>query len=315
MNERNDSRSGPVLLTGGSGFVGSRVARRLVAAGRRVRAIVRAKGAAPELADPAVSGSIEEIEGDFMRPEVAGPAAAGASAVVHCAATGGPDMETARRVNVEGTRAMVEAAERAGVRQYVQISTMSVYVRGPEGTLDEDAPLKQEGDPYGFTKAEADRVVLAAMERGLPAVILRPGAILGAHRTSTWAVAMPARIRDGQVKLRGDGREIIPWVHVDDLAEAVLLALDDDRAVGRVYNMTDGGMTWRRYTDDVRSWFGTAPLVETPVAEFGGYWMGDFDASRIRRELGYRPRHGYDEGMAEAAAHWARERASRQPSR
>jgi nucleoside-diphosphate-sugar epimerase len=224
-------------------------------------------------------------------------------------------MEAARRVNVDGTRAMVEAAERAGVGRYVQISTISVYARGPEGTLDEDAPLKQEGDPYGFTKAEADRVVLAAMERGLPAVILRPGAVLGAHRTSTWAVTMPARIRDGLVKLRGDGREIIPWVHVDDLAEAVLLALDDDRAVGRIYNVTDGEMTWRRYTDAVRGWFGAAPLVETPVAEFGGYWMGRSDGSRIRRELGYRPRRGYEEGMAEGAAHWTRERASREPSR
>jgi len=295
--------------------VGSRVARRLVRAGRRVRAIVRAKGAAPELADPALAGRIEEIEGDFTRPEIAEPAAAGASAVVHCAATGGPDMETARRVNVDGTRAMVAAAERARVRRYVQISTISVYARGKEGTLDEDAPLKEEGDPYGFTKAEADRVVLAAMERGLPAVILRPAAILGAHRTSTWAVTMPARIRDRQVKLRGDGREIIPWVHVEDLAEAVLLALDDDRAVGRVYNVADGDMTWRRYTDEVRGWFGTAPLEETPVADFGGYWMGRFDASRIRRELGYRPRGGWKEGMAEAAEHWARERASReQPS-
>lgn len=295
--------------------MGSRVARRLVAAGRRVRAIVRAKGAAPELADPALAGWIEEVEGDFTRPEIAGPAAAGAAAVVHCAATGGPDIEAARRVNAEGTRAMVEAAERAGVRRYVQISTLSVYARGPEGTLDEEAPLKEEGDPYGLTKAEADRVVLAAMERGLPAVILRPGAILGAHRTSTWAVTVPSRIRDRQMKLRGDGREIIPWVHVEDLAEAVLLALDDDRAVGRVYNVTDGDMTWRGYTDQVRGWFGTAPLEEIPVAEFGGYWMGRFDASRIRRELGYRPRHGYDEGMAEAAAHWARERSREQPSR
>jgi nucleoside-diphosphate-sugar epimerase len=218
-------------------------------------------------------------------------------------------------VNVDGTRGMVEAAERAGVRRYVQISTISVYARGPEGTLDEHAPLKQEGDPYGVTKAEADRVVLGAMARGLPAVILRPGAVLGAHRTSTWAVTMPARIRDGQVKLRGDGREIIPWVHVEDLAEAVLLALDDDRAVGHVYNVTDGETTWRKYTDAVRGWFGAAPLAETPVAEFGGYWMGRFDASKIRRELGYRPRHGYEEGMAEGAAHWARERASREPSR
>lgn len=305
MSDRNDSQAGPVLVTGGTGFVGSRVAQALIASGRRVRAIVRAPGA-PELAVP----GIEEVVGDFTRPEIAGPAAEGAAAIVHCAATGGPDLETARRVNVDGTRAMVEAGLAAGVRRYVQISTMSVYARVPRDPLDEEAPLKDDGDPYGVTKADADRVVLAAMERGLPAVIFRPGAILGIHRTSTWAVKMPSMIRDGKVKLRGDGRESIPWVHVDDLVGAVLRALDDARAVGRVYNVADGAMTWRRYTDDVRGWFGTPPLEEIPVAEFDGYWMGRYQADRIRRELDYRPRRTYAEGMEEAAAHWARERAA-----
>lgn len=290
--------------------MGSRLARRLVAAGRSVRAIVRSRDASPELADAALAGHVEIVEGEFMKPGVVSAAAVGASAVLHCAATGGPDLESAQRVNTEGTRVMVEAAERAKIRRYVQISTISVYARGPEALLNEDAPLKEEGDPYGVTKAEADRVVLEAMGRGLPAVILRPGAILGVHRTSTWAVKVPARIRDGQVKLRGDGRETIPWVHVEDLAETALLALDDPRAAGRVYNVTDGAMTWRRYTDEVRRWFGAPALEETPPEEFGGYWMGSFDASRIRGELDYRPRHGYEEGMAEAADYWARERAA-----
>lgn len=244
-----------------------------------------------------------------MSPETARAAAQGVGAVVHCAATAGPDLEAVRRVNTEGTRAIVEAALAAGVSRYVQISTISVYARGPLEVLDEEAPLKTEGDPYGVTKAEADRVVLEAMLRGLPAVILRPGAVLGLHPTSTWAVRMPERIRAGEVKLRGDGREPIPWVHVEDLCDAVLLALEDERAVGRVYNVADGDMTWRQYTDEVRGWVGAPPLVETPVAEFGAYWMGRIDASRIRLELGYRPRRTFEEGMGEAAEHWARERA------
>ncbi len=303
----NDSSEPLVLLTGGNGFVGSRLARRLAVEGRRVRAIVREPGSEPELAN----ARVEEIAGDFARPEVAGPAARGADAVIHCAATVGPDLETARKVNVEGTRAMVEAALAAGVRRYVQISTIAVYARAPKELLDEGAPLKEDGDPYGLTKAEADRVVLDAMKRGLPAVILRPGAILGVHRTSTWAVKMPARIRDGQVKLRGDGRETLPWVHVENLADAVLLALAEPRAVGQAYNVADRDASWREYTDEVRGWFGTPPLEAIPEAEFGGYWMGRFDASRIRSELSYRPRRSYRDGMDEAAAHWARERAAK----
>jgi len=300
---RHDTGTRAVLLTGANGFVGSRVARRLAAAGRPVRALVRRANTAP--ADP----GIEEIEGDFTSLEAAHAAGQGVGAIVHCAATGGPDLEAARRVNTDGTRAMVEAALAAGASRYVQISTISVYARGPSEVLDEEAPLKTEGDPYGVTKAEADRVVLEAMQRGLPAVILRPGAVLGLHPTSTWAVRMPERIRAGEVKLRGDGRESIPWVHVEDLCDAVFLALEDERAVGRVYNVADGDMTWRQYTDEVRGWVGAPSLEETPVEEFGGYWMGRFDASRIRRELGYRPRRTFEEGMGEAAEHWARERA------
>ena len=300
---RHDTGTRAVLLTGANGFIGSRVARRLAAAGRPVRALVRRAGTAP--ADPA----IEEIEGDFTSRETARAAAQGVGAIVHCAATSGPDLDAVRRVNTEGTRAMVEAALAAGVPRYVQISTISVYARGPSEALDEEAPLKTEGDPYGVTKAEADRLVLEAMQRGLPAVILRPGAVLGLHPTSTWAVRMPERIRAGEVKLRGDGREAIPWVHVEDLCDAVFLSLEDERAVGRVYNVADGDMTWRQYTDEARGWVGAPPLEETPVAEFGGYWMGRFDASRIRRELGYLPRRTFEEGMGEAAEHWARERA------
>ncbi|SRR5712671_677371 len=307
MSDAEPNDPGPVLVTGGTGFVGSRLARRLFADGRRVRAIVRAPGSELELA----AARVEEITGDFTRPDVAGPAARGAEAVVHCAATVGPDLETARRVNVEGTRAMVEAALAAGVRRYVQISTISVYARSPADLLDEEAPLKTEGDPYGHTKADADRVVLDAVKRGLPAVILRPGAILGVHRTSSWGVKMPARIRDGQVKLRGDGRELLPWVHVENLADAVLLALSDPRAVGRAFNVADRDASWREYTDEVRGWFGTPPLDAIPEADFGGYWMGRFDASRIRTDLGYRPGKSYRDGMDEAARYWARERTAK----
>jgi UDP-glucose 4-epimerase len=156
-------------------------------------------------------------------------------------------------------------------------------------------------------------VVLEAMLRGLSAVILRPGAILGVHPTSTWGVKAPTRVRDRVMKLRGDGREPMPWVHVENLVDAVLLVLQDDRAVGRVYNVADETHSWREFTDEIRGWFGTAPLDSIPeaeVAEQGGYSVTRFDAARLRGELGYRPRRTYRDGMDEAAEHWAREGAT-----
>jgi nucleoside-diphosphate-sugar epimerase len=310
MTQNEHAALSPIVVTGANGFVGSRIVRRLAETGKQVRAIIRAKALAPELSGPSIDSRIQKIEGDFTLSDVADRAARGAGAVIHCAATVGPDMETARRVNVEGTRTMVEAALAARVRRYVQISTLSVYVRGDRERIDEESPLLEDGQPYGLTKAEADRVVRDAMGRGLPAVILRPGAILGMHPTSSWAVRVPSRIRDGQMKLRGDGRELMPWVHVENLVDAVLLTLENDRAVGRVYNIADREVSWRDHTDQVRGWFGLPPLESIPPEEFGGYEMGHIDASRIRSELGYRPRHSYEEGMSEAAEHWASERTA-----
>ena len=290
------------LVTGATGFVGSRVAMRLAALGCAVRAIVRHSGAAPELR----SAGVAEIEGDFVEPDIARRAADGVHMVVHCAATSGPDLAPVRRVNAEGTRAIADAALAAGCRRYVQISTGSVYRMDGLAVADEEAPLKVEGDPYGVTKAEADRIVLGAAGRGLPAVILRPGAILGVHPTSTWAVKMPARVRDRQIKLSIDGLNVVPYVHVEDLVDAILLALSEGRAVGRVYNVADGQMTWREYTDEVRGWFGTAPLDVLAKEEVpaGSYWTGKYDAQHIRRELNYAPRRTYAEGMAEAGRYW-----------
>jgi nucleoside-diphosphate-sugar epimerase len=291
-----------VLLTGGSGFVGSRVAKRLIALGHPIHAVVRRAGAAQELASPLTT----LIEGDFVDPAVTRRAAEGCEIVVHCAATAGLDFEPVRRVNVEGTRSVIDAALAAGCRRFIQVSTISVYAAGDLPVIDEDSALKEQGEPYGVTKAEADRLVLDAVRRGLRATILRPGAILGVHPTSTWAVRVPERIRDRQVKLKIDGDDVLPYLHVENLVDAILLALGSDVAVGRVYNVVDGHTTWRRYTDGVRAWFGTPPLEVIPEVEIvpGSYWKGEFAARRIRAELGYLPRITYEEGMAEGAAYW-----------
>ena len=302
MRSKASGSDSLVLVTGVNGFVGSRVARRLAQRGHRVRALVRAGADASEL-DP----RIEWIRGDFVEESIATRAAAGGvDAVVHCAATAGPDLELVRRVNAQGTRSMTEAARAAGVRRYVQISTVSVYAAPLPDPVTEEAPTKGSGDPYGWTKAEADAVVLEAAGRGLSAAILRPGAILGYHPTSTWAVRVPERIRNREVKLRIDGMDLLPWIHVENFVDAVLLALDNDRARGRVYNAVDGHVTWRDYSDEVRAWFGTPPLEILPEPEVppGAYSTSRIDASRLRSELGYEPRHSYAEGMAEAAAHW-----------
>ncbi|HEU4941608.1 MAG TPA: NAD(P)-dependent oxidoreductase [Candidatus Eisenbacteria bacterium] len=294
------------LVTGASGFVGGRVVARLLENGIPVRAIVR------ETAEPPADGRIDVVRGDFVDPDTARKAVAGAIEVIHCAATAGPEIEPVRRVNLDGTQALVDAAlEREGTR-FIQISTISVYDREGRSAIDEDSPLKTSGDPYGWTKAEADRAVLDAMKRGLRATILRPGAILGSGPTSTWGTRMPQMVLDGKVKLRRDGGDTIPFVHVEDLVDAVMLALHSDRAVGRVYNVADESHTWREYTDEIRRWFDLPELERVPDAEIqpGAYWVGTVSTERIRRELGFAPSRSYRDGMDEAERAWRERRAT-----
>jgi dTDP-glucose 4,6-dehydratase len=226
---------------------------------------------------------------------------------VHCAATAGPEIGPVRKVNVDATRTLLDASRAAGTARWLHISTGAVYdfTKNPP-LVSEDAPLKTDGDPYGLTKAQGDLAVLEAVTQGLHATILRPVAILGFHPTSTWAVRIPMRVRDGAIPLVGDGMNTWSWVHVENLVDATMLALESDIAVGRVYNVVDGQATWRAYTDHVRRWFDTPPLPSTPREEMppGAYWTGRLSSERLRHELAWKPQLTYEDGMAEAEEYW-----------
>lgn len=292
-----------VLVTGANGFVGTRVVRRLLSKGARVRAMARRPG---EMESLVQEGAVEVV-GDLTDAPTARDAANGVDVIVHCAATAGGEPELIRHINWQGTRSMLEAARAARVSRFVHISTVSVYdFSANPALIDEDALLKSSGDPYGWTKADADKEVLTESRAGLPVVILRPPAILGAHATSTWAVKIPKLIRDGKLPLPADGLNTWSWVHIENLVDAVVLALEEDRATGRIYNVVDGHSMWRAFTDDLRKWFDAPPLRETPREELkpGQYWTGRYAAERIHDELGWIPRRTYAEGMAEGEAAW-----------
>jgi len=170
----------PTLVTGATGFVGWHVARALLDRGHTVRALARDPARLRELSEAQV------VQGDLRDPASLQRAVEGCKVVFHVAAdyrlwTREP--EEMYRSNVDGTRAMLEAARRAGVERFVYTSTVGCIGIPPEGTGDEYCPARLEDmqGPYKRSKFLAEQVALEYAKEGFPVVIVNPTAPLGDH--------------------------------------------------------------------------------------------------------------------------------------
>ncbi len=289
-----------LLITGATGFVGGRIARCYVDRGDDVAVVVRTPS--PDLAETGVT----QISGGFAAIDPA--MLEGVDVVVHAAAGSGPDLDTARAVNRDGTARIVDAATVAGVDRFVHISTTSVYVRSQaaDGMLSEDSPLMADedgsgtvGSPYAITKAEAEREVQRAVEAGLSAAILRPPAILGAAPTSTWGTRVPRLVIDGAT-LPMPSRTTFGWVHVDDLVDAAVAA-GDTRDVF-VANVVGGHVPFATYLDALVAMLPTPP--SEPVFPDRDPWQGRYATGRATSILGIPIDRTFEDGMAEIADSW-----------
>jgi predicted dehydrogenase/nucleoside-diphosphate-sugar epimerase len=239
-----------VLLTGATGFIGSRLAEIMhIREGWQVRALVHNPGHASRLARLPV----DMVQGDLRSEQDVRRLVEGCDAVIHCAI--GTDWGQRREifaVTVDGTRRLAEAARAAGVRRFVHFSTISVY--GDEGAMtgpiDESTPVRPTpGSIYGESKAEAERVLLRLAARGLPAVLLRPARVYG-PASRTFITNPIQAMAEGRFHWLGSPDVPCDMVYVDNLAEAALLALQApaDKVRGEVFAISDGDpMTWREF--------------------------------------------------------------------
>jgi nucleoside-diphosphate-sugar epimerase len=209
-----------------------------------VRALVRGAGSAVWLSRTAA----ELVPGDVTRPESLPAAVAGVDVVFHCAALLGGDEAAMERVNVEGTRALLDAALAAGVRRFVHVSTLAVMGHDLPDGVDEDYPGGPADTPYGRTKHAAEALVRGYhTAHGLGTVVLRPTIVYG-PRSQWWTVDPVQRILKGRLALLGEGEGVANVVYVDDVVEAMVLAATRPGVEGRVY-LVNGGerVTWRDF--------------------------------------------------------------------
>jgi dihydroflavonol-4-reductase len=229
-----------ILVTGATGFLGRNLCPYLAEQGYRVRALVRLTSDWKFLA----AHGVEIAFGDVQDPVSVRAAVECCDAVIHAAGYfrfWGP---RARYwgVNVEGTRNAVEAALAAGVRRFVHISTVAVVGRPrPGAVIDETYPCRPVDD-YQRTKWEGERLVQEAVGRGLPAVILRPGAFYGPWgRYAFNRLFFEDFLRGLRLQVHGGRRYTFP-IFVPDLCRVIEAALHRGR-VGEVYNVADRSRT------------------------------------------------------------------------
>src|SRR6478736_3968871 len=205
-------------ITGGAGFLGLHLARRLLADGHEVRTL----DVAP-LDEPELERAVEELRGDVRDPSAADRLVDGADVLVHAAAALPiqASRESIRSVNVDGAAVTLVAALEAGVRRAVLISSTAVYGVPKHHPIDETSPLVGVGD-YGESKIEAEQVAGEVGRRGLEVVILRPKTFIGPERLGVFEILFDW-IREGRrIPILGDGTNRYQLLAVEDLVEATL---------------------------------------------------------------------------------------------
>ncbi|MGH7529799.1 MAG: NAD-dependent epimerase/dehydratase family protein [Gemmatimonadales bacterium] len=280
-----------VLVTGGSGLVGSHVIEALRARGEAVRALVRPSSRAPVAALGA-----EPVVGEVTDARAWTEAAAGARAIVHAAALVAARATFAafERVNVGGTRLAIAAARRSGAR-LVHVSSVAVYGRGAAAghRVAEDCAFQplDARDYYARTKRMADDLVQAEAGRGdLAAVAIRPNVIYG-ERDRLFTPRLIAALRRRVVPQIGPGNNQLSCVYAGNVAAAIVAALERGDSAGfRAYNVTHDApppLTQRQWVDAFAGALGVrirrvaVPVELARVAmEVAHGWIRLWDRSR-----------------------------------
>lgn len=311
-----------IAVTGVGGFIGSRFAEIAIERGHKVRGLELST----EGCDRAEALGVDVRLGDIRDEDALRWLYKGADSLLHTVAVVGEDGDFGKfwEINVEGTRRVCRMAAEAAVPRIVHLSSVMVHGFSYPPNVAEDEHISGDGNPYCETKIESEYAAMSAHAPGkTDVVILRPGDVYGAG-SEPWVRRPIQLMRKGLFMLPGAGDGVMNHVYVDNLADAIFLALETD-ATGQAFTVTDG------QTTSVTDYFGRLSAMvgrreprhlPVPVAKalFAAVAMGaerlgvepparasavDFinrhNAYSIRKArdvLGYTPKVPFSEGMA-----------------
>jgi dTDP-glucose 4,6-dehydratase len=320
-----------ILVTGGAGFIGSHFVRQWAAGAypefddAEVVVLDRFTYAGNEanLAPAAGDPRLRVVRGDICDAAAVGALMAGTDLVVHFAAESHVDRSIAGsaefvRTNVLGTHTLLQAAVDHEVGRFVHVSTDEVYGSIARGSWPEDHPLRPNS-PYAASKASSDLMALAFHRtHGLPVCVTRCSNNYGPYQHPEKAIPLfVSNLLDGRpVPLYGDGTNVRDWLHVDDHCRALALVAAKGEP-GEVYNIGGGTeLANRDLVARLLELLGAGPEMVRPVADRKAHDLRySVDCGKIREQLGYAPRVGFEQGLADTVRWYAERRDWWEPLR
>jgi nucleoside-diphosphate-sugar epimerase len=315
------------FVTGGSGFVGGALIRRLSGEGWTVKALARSDSSAQVVEQ----AGAQAVRGDLDDTAAMTTGSRGADVFHHAAAKVddfGPDAEF-ERVTVQGTKNALQAAREAGVPRFVHVGTEAALMAGqPLLNVDETAPLRPDSPaPYPWSKAKAEQAVRDANGDGFATVVVRPRFVWGKGDTSLLPQIVDMT-KAGKFAWIGGGGQLTATTHIDNTVEGLVLAAERGKP-GAVYFVTDGDpVVFREFVSELIRTQGVEPPTRTmplglaraaaavaesawktlrlgsrpPLTRFT-VWVSalecTIDDSRARSELGYREVMTRERGLEE----------------
>lgn len=317
------------LVTGATGFVGSHIAEKLKNEGEEVRALARSSSNSDFLKKIGV----EVFNGDVTDYDSVKEAVKGIDKVYHAAAVTDEwvGKKEAIKVNVEGTRNLLNASLENKVNRFIFVSTLGVMgLRnhyGTENVPDYEKDDKKTSDNYIDTKIEAEKLVKIFYEQAnLPTTILRPGFVYG-PRDMKLIKRIVEKLHSGKFAFIGNGKNKLDIVYASNFTDAVILAAKTEKAIGQEYNVTDdNGIDMETFIFKIADLWGlprpekyvpvkvakvitnivecsarllrkkTPPVLTKTRLKFMSLNL-DFDISKTREELSYNPKINIGEGL------------------
>jgi len=313
-----------VLVTGANGYTGYQMCKYLTGRDVPTRGMYWEPDGRPTFSD----NGLELVAGDLRDRESLKRALDGVETVYNIAALYRPT-NVAKKMfwdsNVEGVRNIIELAAEAGVKRFVQCSTIGVHGHVENPPANEEAPIKPD-DYYQYTKLKGEELSRdLGGELGLKVSIVRPAAIYGPLETRF--LKLPKLINSGKFIMFGDGNVLYHFIHINDLCDAFILCATRDEAVGQTYIIADDHAITlneiveiisealgvprptRKMPLFVLNWtsvlceFGCKPFkISPPLHRRRASWFShtrSFDISKARRELDYEPKVCPENGLKE----------------